>query len=233
MRKFILPITLICIISGFFLAFQLKTQTKNTNFNAISQKNNNLVTIIQDLEVEIKNQENQIEALRNQLNNIQNENSKGKLHDSQKELMQAKIEAGLTPVVGKGIIISVDDNKEGLIANPNDDPNNYVIHSDYLLNIVNELKIGGAEAISINGQRLTTTSEIRCVGNLILINMTRVAPPYKISAIGSPRLMAESVARGQLDLLKIANYPVTLEEHDELIIPAYKGELQFKYTTPQ
>lgn len=233
MRKFVLPITLICIISGFFLAFQLKIQTKNTNFNAVSQKNNNLVTVIQDLENEIKNQESQIEAMRNQLNDLQNENKKGTLHDLQQELMQAKIDAGLTTVAGKGIVISIDDNKEGMAANPNDDPNKYIIHSVYILNVVNDLKIGGAEAISINGQRLMTTSEICCVGNLILINMTRIAPPFQITAIGSPKLLTESISRGQLEDLKQANFPVYLEEHDEVVIPSYKGELQFKYATPQ
>jgi len=46
MRKFILPFTIVCIISGFFLAFQIKIQTNNTNFDAVSQKNTNLINVI-------------------------------------------------------------------------------------------------------------------------------------------------------------------------------------------
>ncbi|HHY06269.1 MAG TPA: DUF881 domain-containing protein [Clostridia bacterium] len=233
MRKYVLPLTVVCIISGFFLAFQLKVQTKSTNYDAVSQKNANLINVIQALEKEIENQENQIETMRNQLNEIQNQNNKGKLQDLQQEIIQAKINAGLTPVIGKGIIITLDDNKEGLLNAPNDDPNKYIIHYEHLLNLVNELKIGGAEAISINGQRLVTTSEIRCVGNLILINTTRIAPPFEVCAIGSPKLMVESISLGQLDLLKTAHYPVALAEKENLTIPAYKGELQFKYAIPQ
>lgn len=227
MRKFILPLTLVCIISGFFLALQIKSQTNNTSFDAVSQKNANLINVIQSLEKEIEKQEDQIETMRNQLNEIQNQNNKGKLQDLQEELVRAKIDAGLTSVIGKGIVITLDDNKDGLNAAPNDDPNKYIIHYEHILNLVNELKIGGAEAIAVNGQRLVTTSEIRCVGNLILVNMSRIAPPFVISAIGSPKLMLESISQGQLELLKAARYPITVEEKEELIIPAYKGELQF------
>jgi uncharacterized protein YlxW (UPF0749 family) len=191
----------------------------------------NLVTIIKDMEKEIKSQEDQILSMRNQLDELQNQKRKGKLLALQQEMMTAKINAGLTPVAGKGIEITVDDNKEGLLANPNDDPNNYVVHQDYILYLVNELKRGGAEAIAVNGQRLISTSEIRCVGNVILINMTRLAPPYVIQAIGGPKLMTESVSIGTLDLLKRSNYPVSLQEKETIIIPAYKGDLQFKYAS--
>ena len=134
------------------------------------------------------------------------------------------------------MVITLDDNKEGLKSLPAEDANKYahkyIIHYEHLLNLVNELRIGSAEAISINGQRLITTSEIRCVGSVILVNMTRIAPPFEIQVIGSPKLMAESITleQGQLGILKTANYPVTLEEREEIIIPAYKGDLQFKYT---
>ncbi|MFZ5753245.1 MAG: DUF881 domain-containing protein [Bacillota bacterium] len=232
MRKWLVPITLVCIISGFFLAFQLKVQASNTTINPLSQKNTNLVTIIKDLEKEIKIQENQIERTRNDLNALQNRQSSRKLQELKNQLDKLKIMAGLTPVVGNGIIIVIDDNKAGLKANPNDDPNKYIVHYEHILNLVSELKVGGAEAISVNGQRLITTSEIRCVGNVILVNTTRIAPPFEIRAIGSPKLLAEIVTNGELELLKSSNYPVTLQEETELIIPAYKGELQFNYSQP-
>lgn len=233
MRKYMPTFLIICLFTGFFLAYQIKAQTKNTNFDAISQRNNNLITIIQDLEKEIANQENQIETMRAQLNEYQNLNNQGKLQEFQTNLTKSKIEAGLTPVVGKGLTIILDDNKEGMKANPTDDPNKYIIHYEHILNLVNELKIGSAEAIAINGQRLITMSEIRCVGNVILINMTRIAPPFEIKAIGSPKLMHESISLGQLGALKEANFPITIEESEKLIIPAYKGDLQFTFTNHQ
>jgi uncharacterized protein YlxW (UPF0749 family) len=230
MRKAIPTFLIICILTGFLLAFQFTTQNKNASFNAVSQRNNNLITIIHDLEKEIANQEDQIEAMRAQLNDLQSTHNKGKLQDLQTTLAKAKVEAGLTPVVGKGIIITIDDNQEGMKANPNDDPNKYIVHDEHLLNLVNELRIGSAEAIAINGHRLITTSEIRCVGNLINVDMSRVAPPYEIRAIGSPKLMIESISMGKLAELENDNYPITIEESEHLVIPAYRGDLQFKYT---
>lgn len=231
-RKWVIPITLVCIISGFFLSFQLKVQANNNNTNPLSQKNTNLVMIINDLEEEIKNQENIIEKIRNDLSGLENRPIPGELQELQNQLKDARIVAGLTSVVGKGIVITIDDNKEGLKTNPNDDPNKYIVHYEHILNIVSELRVGNAEAISINGQRLITSSEIRCVGNVILINTTRIAPPFEIKAIGSPKHLAEIVTNGELDIMQSLNYPITLQEADEIIIPAYKSDMQFRYAKP-
>jgi uncharacterized protein YlxW (UPF0749 family) len=173
-----------------------------------------------------------IEKIRNDLRDLENRPLPGKLPELQAQLKDARIIAGLTSVIGKGIVITIDDNKDGLKNNPQDDPNKYIIHYEHLLNLVSELKVGNAEAISINGQRLITNTEIRCVGNVILINTTRIAPPFVISAIGSPKHLAEIVLNGELDIMKSSNYPIILEEFDEVIIPAYKSELQFRYAEP-
>lgn len=230
MRKWLIPITLVCFMSAFFLAFQLKVQANNTNINPLSQKNTNLVTIIKDLEAEIASQEDQIEKARNDISAMQNQQTKGQIKELQEELMRIKVVAGLTSVAGPGIIIVLDDNKDGLNANPNDDPNKYIIHYEHILNLVSDLKAGGAEAISINGQRLITTSEIRCVGNVILVNTTRIAPPFEIRVIGSPKILGEIASSRELDILKTSGFPVTIKEDEKVIIPAYKGDLQFNYS---
>lgn len=232
MRKWFVSITIVCLLSGLVLSLQLKTLKNNdANSNPFSEKNTNLVKIITDLEQEIKNQENQIAKIRNDLTNLEEQHSSDKLlKDLKTELKKARIQAGVTNVVGKGIIITLDDNKEGLKARPNDDPNKYIIHYEHILNLLSELKLGGAEAISINEQRIITTSEIRCVGNVILINTTRIAPPFIIKVIGSPRLLAEIVSNRELEILRTSNYPVSLEETEQVIIPTYKGDLQFTHT---
>ena len=134
------------------------------------------------------------------------------------------------PVKGKGIIITLDDNNEGLKVNPSDDPNKYLIHYESILNIVSELKVAGAEAIEVNGQRLINTTEIRCVGNVILVNTTRLAPPFVIKAIGSPKLLNAVTGQRELAILRASQFPVTVQEAEEIIIPAYKSDLQFNYT---
>jgi len=217
------------LLSGFFLSLQLKVMASSAIVNPLSQKNTNLVMIIKGLEEEIANQENQIENIRNAIDELQKQDITGDLQELQDELKISKIIAGLTPVAGRGIIITLDDNTEGFKISGQSDPNKNLIHYEHLLNIISELKVGSAEAISINGLRLITSSEIRCVGNVILVNTTRIAPPFEIRAIGSPRLLSEIALSGELEILKASNYPVTLEEKEEVIISAYKGSLQFSH----
>ncbi|MDX9871332.1 MAG: DUF881 domain-containing protein [Clostridia bacterium] len=230
--KWVLPITIVCIISGFFLSFQLKVLANSNTTNPLSQRNTNLVVIIKDLEEEIANQEMLLEQIRNDLANLESRALPGDLEILQNGLRDARIIAGLTPVAGQGIVITIDDNNEGLKSNPQDDPNKYIVHYEHLLNLVSELKVGNAEAIAVNGQRLITTSEIRCVGNVILINTTRIAPPFVVQAIGSPKHLAEIVTNGELAIMKSTNYPITLVENDKVIIPAYRSDLQFRYARP-
>jgi len=232
MKKWLIPITIVCMFCGFFLSFQLKVQAGNTNANPLSQKNTNLISIITDLEKEIKSLEEQIAGIRTELGNLQDLYSVGDLSALKAQLKRAQLEAGVVPVSGKGIIITIDDNTKGLEANPKDDPNKYIVHYESILNIISELKAARAEAIAVNGQRIIATSEIRCVGNVILVNTTRIAPPFVIQAIGSPPLLYEMTANREVQILKASQYPVTIEEAEQIIIPAYKGELQFKHTEP-
>ena len=78
------------------------------------------------------------------------------------EIAALKIRAGLTALAGAGVTVEMDDSNRS--AKSGDDPNLYVIHDDDVLRVINELRAAGAEAISINGQRLIETSEIRCAG---------------------------------------------------------------------
>jgi uncharacterized protein YlxW (UPF0749 family) len=57
------------------------------------------------------------------------------------------------------------------------------------LKIVNEMRVSGAEAISVNDERITAMSEIRCAGTTILVNLNKIAPPFVIKATGNPQLL--------------------------------------------
>ncbi len=68
-----------------------------------------------------------------------------------------------------------------------------VVHDGDLLEVVNALKNAGAEAISINNQRITNSSSITCIGNVIKINGEKVSVPYVINAIGLPEKLYGSI----------------------------------------
>lgn len=230
MRKWILPITLVCLISGLLIALQFKVQASLSS-NPLEQRNANLIAIIKDLEKDIKELENQNDSFRKEITDYENTKSTGfaKTQKLQQELKRAKMIAGLLPVSGPGITIVVDDNKAGLLASPNDDPNKYIIHYENILNIISELRVGKAEALSINGQRFVSPTEIRCVGNVILVNTTRLAPPFEIRAIGQPDLLEDIITSGEYELLKNSGFPVSLKKDVSVKIPAYKGSYQFNF----
>ncbi|SMB89554.1 Uncharacterized conserved protein YlxW, UPF0749 family [Desulfonispora thiosulfatigenes DSM 11270] len=233
MKKGIILVTLLSVLSGVFIIWQFKSQF-NQNPNPVNQKNEALVSFINDLETDITEQENKLNALRKKLDNIEQTTTEEQSYISklQKDLHKSKLEAGLLPVNGEGIVITVDDNKSGLKSSQDDDPNRYIIHYENILNIVSELKLANCEAISINNQRLTTKSEIRCVGNVILVNTTRLAPPFEIKAIGDTDLLKRLLLSGEYDLLKGLGFPVNHEIHNQenpISIPAYNGAFQFNY----
>jgi len=233
-RKWVLPITIVCIISGLLLSLQFKAQASLSS-NPIGQRNEALVGLINNLEREITSYQEDLNNLREELDQIENSTTTGQvdIKKLQQKIQKAKLQAGLLPIKGRGIKVVVDDNKAGLNAAPNDDPNRYIIHYENILNIITELRLGRAEAISINGQRLVTPSEIRCVGNVILVNTTRLAPPFEISAVGNPDILEEILLSGEYDLLKSTGFPVNYTRYDKenpVEIPAYTGTYQFNYT---
>jgi len=97
------------------------------------------------------------------------------------QIEEASINAGLVPLTGLGIVITLDDSD----YERSSEYENYVIHEEYLRTLINILWNGGAEAIAVNNQRITTHTEIFCSGSYIQINGTRQMPPYKIVAIGN------------------------------------------------
>lgn len=103
-------------------------------------------------------------------------------------LAQAEITSGTVPITGDGVVLSVNDAVD-TNAGSGDDPRNLDdvngrLTSTDLQILVNGLWQGGAEAIAINGQRLTSVSAIRFAGQAILVNYRPLEPPYLIAAIG-------------------------------------------------
>ena len=232
MKKWILPITIVCIISGVLLSLQLKAQSELTS-NPVTERNQALIGIINKQEEEIETLKARIAEIRENIESIEQRKSddESELGYLQQKVHRSRLQAGLIPVKGPGIMVTLDDNKAGLIAAPHDDPNRYIIHFENILSIINEMKLAKADAISINGQRIVTTSEIRCVGNVILVNTTRLAPPFEIKAIGNPNFLENILLSGEYDLLKGLGFPVTyakFSSENPLEIPAYSGTFQFK-----
>ena len=105
-----------------------------------------------------------------------------------------------------------------------------VVHDLDVLSVINELKNAGAEAISINDQRLTPNSGIICGGNIIDVNGEKVGAPFVIKAIGLPeQLAALNRPGGYLVRLKEYSIGVEFKKSNNITIPKYTGTLTYKY----
>lgn len=145
------------------------------------------------------------------------------------EIADLKLIAGLEDVEGSGIRLVVADNASDEIIgkNINDD----IIHDADIQILLNDLKRAGAEAISINGQRVVSKSEVKCGGPVIKINKRSSANPFIINAIGeSKSLLAAIEGRGTYgDMLKnVYKIRVEAEVKEKVYIPGYDFE-NFEY----
>ena len=160
---------------------------------------------------------------------IQNQNIGRTIQGGEKNLDELKFLSCTVPLEGEGVIIKMDDSQRE--KNSGEDENLYVVHDDDVLRVINELKAAGAEAISINGQRLTATSEIRCAGPTISVNNVRSSAPYEIKAIGEKKSLENSIKMrgGVEETLKVWGVRLDVEVSDKIFIPAYEGEISHKF----
>jgi uncharacterized protein YlxW (UPF0749 family) len=110
----------------------------------------------------------------------------------------------------------------------------YVIHDFDLLQIANELWCAGAEAVSLNGQRLITGSSIACSHSLIAVNGLTIGSPFIFQAIGDrdKLVSALNIRDGVLDRLQVLQFPVKLTPKEAVTIPAISVTPKYTLARP-
>lgn len=154
---------------------------------------------------------------------------KGLVTDSEKY----KISAGVVDVVGPGITMTIKD--PPVKEDYGQEFSTIMYNYELLLSLVNKLKEAGAEAVSINGQRMVASTEISIASNNVNINGVPTAPPYYIKAIGNPTTLndAINIRAGIVETMKLKfNLSVTTEKKQEVVIPRYTGTIKYKYAKP-
>lgn len=150
----------------------------------------------------------------------------------QEELKTLNSLIGSIDVKGDGIILIVADNNNVTTETVSvlDNISDYLIHDKDLLMLVNELKNAGAEAISINGERIINTTSITCDGNVILINGNKISSPFEIKAIGSQEALIGALQRpgGYLEQqLEGYGLVTSVEKQEDIIIYKYSGIINY------
>ena len=141
------------------------------------------------------------------------------------ELQRAKNLMGLTDVTGEGVIVTLTDTEEAL----------YTYTADDLIQLINELKYAGAEAISINDNRIINLTDIATLtNNLIVMNggNVRLSSPYVIKAIGDKTYLLSTLSvknSGYIDQMKANGMKIEVEQKNNIEIKAYNGEIETNY----
>ena len=206
-------IALVCVLIGFMVAVQFRTA--------------------QDAKGSLSQQ--RIEEISDRL--LQTEHERDELSEELHKMQTAAVStdnllryrAALVPLEGEGVIVRMDDSTKPAKAGEN--PNLYVIHDDDLLRVVNELRAAGAEAIAINGQRLTGTSEIRCAGPTLSVNNVRSSAPFEIRAIGDKKSLENSLRMrgGVAETLGVWGIQLDIKASNDVYIPPYRGSIRQSY----
>ncbi len=147
--------------------------------------------------------------------------------------------AGLTPRSGAGISVTLSDASEEVINSTTRDRNLLVVHQQDIQAVVNAMWRGGATAVTIQGQRVVTTTGIKCHGNAVLLQGVPYAQPYVIEAVGDPAELENTVfndadvayylARAEIPDISVG---WAFEPEDSVEAPAYDGLLSRSYAQP-
>ncbi|WIF94748.1 DUF881 domain-containing protein [Caminicella sporogenes] len=230
MYKNKLNIFLLTLILGITISLQIRSFNKEYEYVPLR--------VIYDYKKQIDKEKTELKKLKEVINDYTakiNEYEDAKIRDGditkvlKKELNEVKKISGFTDVEGPGIIIIMNDGSRKLYEGEN--PNVLIVHNIDVLNIINDLKNAGAEAISINNQRLLFNSEIDCSGYTLKINKQEFAQPFIIKAIGNPKQLEAAVkAPGTYgNLLKEIGLFFEVNTSISIKIPKYSEELTFKY----
>lgn len=230
-----ISIAIALAVVGFIGAMQWNSSLAREQFTTSAQQV--LAGQVADLEDEQETLRQEIATANAQVLRLQEQSvgSSVALEELNRQLEVARLQTGLTAVRGPGVRVEIADSKR--VVPPGENPASFIVLVDDLRDIVNALWASGAEAISINGERLVATSSIYGVGASVLVNTAFLSPPFRIEAIGSDGLLERfqqhpaflgRVAR-RIDFfgLEFASQVAT-----DLELPAFIGSTRFRWAVP-
>ena len=221
------------VLLGFLLGVQLKSVRLHSAVDATSASRlETLQELYNDLSNERDGLADQLATAQKELEDYRQAAASGEGSEAlRQEVDYLSMVAGLTDVEGPGVMVVLQDSTA---ENTTGDEADYLIHDSDLLSVINELRDAGAQALSLNGQRILATSEIRCAGSVVLINGQRVTAPCVIYAIGDPTTLhnALTMRGGVVDVLSQWKIQVNVTMSEKLLIEKYSGSIATNYLTP-
>jgi uncharacterized protein YlxW (UPF0749 family) len=200
---------------------------------------------VTDLDTLVLHEKNRVDALQDRVAELNAEvgSMTRQVGDSGTSELQRRVDAlkgpaGFEAVSGPGVTVTLDDAPKSEIDQAEADhsvsADQLVVHQQDIQAVVNALWLGGADAITVQGQRIISTTGIKCIGNTVVLHGVPYSPPYRIEAIGSTTELVGSLDNSAY----VAAYQTfveryhlgwSLETSDDLAMPAYQGTPDLHY----
>ncbi|MBV9867640.1 MAG: DUF881 domain-containing protein [Abitibacteriaceae bacterium] len=233
-KTWLATLTGICFLFGGFVALQLRAMEQvrinhQRNVEGLAQAQQQMQVMKSRFEKEKKDRADLAAHLKVLQANLTTGTigSKKQADLLNKQIKELQLVAGLTSLSGPGVVVTLNDNPDAAKAGnavgaflPG------IVHDFDILSVVNELRSAKADAIAVNGTRITGYTPIRCVGPTILINWEAKAAPFRIEAVGDPTTLksALNLPDGILDKLKKdATLGVDVKTASNLRLPPTEG----------
>ena len=219
-------IAIVGLALGVLLAMQFKLTTEINKTEPV-QRTQLVANQVNGLKNDRELLQGEVNSLRSSLDEISAGPDDAELKE---QLDRARILAGVTELRGPGVEVTLNDSNIAL--KPGENPNLYVLHDEDVLRVLNEIRAAGAEALSLNGERILAGTEVRCIGPTIVLNKDkRLAPPFVITAIGDPNTLESSIKMkgGVAETLQFWGIQVGVKKTNQVTVPAYSGGIKFDY----
>ncbi len=216
-KQYSAVLTVTCMVLGVIIGVQVNT-VKQQSVTTENQRLSEATIALNQMQAERDALLQQNEALEKTIKEYQ----EGSYVAEMEQLLRF---AGLTTVTGEGVTVTMKDSSK-----TGGDMNAYLVHAEDLLAVVNELYAAGAEAVSINGQRMVGRSAITCAGSIVMVNGIRVAAPFEIKAVGDPQVMDSALhfPGGVVDNLSPWGIEISVHKETMVEVPAYTQTALFK-----
>src|SRR5574341_388226 len=189
-------LAVVLAVAGFFGVTQIRNELLiRQQLRVPSQRLEELGFALREMERNRGAMEAQIEQIRGQLHAYEQAAAQGRaqLESLGRELEAFRVQAGHVPLAGPGVAVELNDSPFPL--RPGDDPNTVILHYTDLQGVLNEVWASGAEAVAVNDERMVASTGLNCVGTTIILNAKRIAPPYRVTAVGDADQMARYLGR--------------------------------------
>lgn len=226
-------LSLVLLVTGFILALSYQFAKEHQDTNPVSQRQwrhedelrNNIIleqAVNRNLQEDLRGYQSQLREIEEQITDL-TEEQEVRVASLIEDLERLRKLVGTVKVKGPGIEVMLSDSSyvpDG--ANPND----YIVHEEQIQKVVQELLVAGAEAVAINGYRLSSNSYIQCIGPVIYIDGHTSYAPFVITAIGDPLNLEGSMTLpgGVRDQLLNDLIEVRMQQKNEIIMEPYLSE---------